>query len=53
MLEAKLFRLKDEAVRDVSLGDEVVAEFELDLSARIETTRGRLTRGLDLEEIRI
>lgn len=49
-LGARLFYLRDGAVRDVALEDEEVVGFELELSARIEETKGRSTPGHEGEE---
>ncbi|MDF0594215.1 UvrD-helicase domain-containing protein [Methanotrichaceae archaeon M04Ac] len=50
LLGARLFYLKDGAVQDVFLEDELVEGFELELSARIEEAKGRSTPGTEGEE---
>jgi len=50
LLGARLFYLKDGAVLEVALGDEEVADFELELSARIKEAKARSTPGSVGEE---
>lgn len=50
LLGARLFYLRDGAVRDVFLEDGEVTGFELELSARIEEAKARSTPGSEGEE---